>query len=748
MVAPAGGTNHREHSRWLSKASLPHPDHPGKVPPVYFSLSTKAWQLGSITERVQDEVRWKEKPFLEADIPFVLVPIRLVVELIRPEKPFAADEMTYDAALKISRLRDAKPLKSGVISWEIKAETSLGGKVSPDRAALVESSAGEVTFEYTPPVLVYKPNGRYHEDLVVYHGAGADRQEVGMVTLLLRPAIKAQITLRKRGIVVDQMGTVDLTAEFSASEFHGSPTIEVTNNDPFDTATEPICHAEVDLTCEDTPVHGDIKTDEKGEFVWKLPELDEVFLKLPDERLHQLADSELPTSKLDDDTAQVIASYDEKLRGYAPLSLVLPPLSHDLRTYRMKFGGNIARRPEQDYERIIGATDLLRVTTASASSWQPLYLHSYQRSLTDMYNFFIDLSGTLVSVFDVGAKLAKGLASAIGSVFEAVGPRATRIFFWLTEDFAVRLRVLGDKMLESAKAIAASLPDHLRSMMESAAAMGKAAIDALFAVFGVTDRQAWGNHLLTPLADGLISLFKAFGEMLWSVGLCVMWLGAKAAELAFDAVGTALGPVGAAAVRRTIEALRTFGTTVFADEKVWDVFTFGKGCELAFNGLVSRCAAIRLGAGELAGSITDEFDWFKGFTQDAFAENLQRAVDLRYIPLAEPSINTYNDAFMRTNQTMNLFHTKQVFVNEVAGFTDAAVLTVELLTALVGTCASAGFLNPATLAPVFTTLEIVVGTFKTVAIRVPQFCASVYWGTQVQMRYHAHTLELMGVTTP
>jgi hypothetical protein len=753
IVAPANGPNNREFSKWKAMAALPHPDHPGRVPPVHFKLSTKAWQRGSITERIKNEVRWKKDPLLEVDIPFVLVPVRLVAELIRPEKPFAADDMTYDATLKISRERDRKPLKKGVISWEIKADTSLGGKVTPDQAKLTEAAAGEVTFEYTPPILTYKPNGRYHEDLVVYLGAGPDRREIGVVPLLLRPAIKAQISLTKRGLTLQEggAGVVDLTPEYSASEFHGSPTLEVRNSNPELEAKEPICHADMEITCEGTPVHGEIKTDEKGAFVWKLPELDEVFVKLPDERVHDLIDNELPRVRLDDKSEEVIALYDDKLVGYAPLSILSAPLVHDLRSYRMAYGANIARRPPLDYPSVVSATDLLRVATASASSWQPMYYNNYQRAITDLGNFALDLASTLVTVFEVGEKSAKALASGIKWAVDSMGAPAARVFFWLTSEFAAQLRVFGASMLDAANAIAARLPDDLRAMVQAAAATGQAAIESLCAILGLTDRGEWGANILAPLADGIFNLIRFVLDFAWATLLAVLWLGAKAAETLFDSIGTTLGPVGEAELRRTGKFLSELFGSLFTDKKVWDTFTFGKGMELLFNELVKR---VKVAREKLAGSapadyLASQLDWFTPFTHDAFTALHRRAVDLVDIPAAAATrIDAYDDAFRRLNQTMNLFHTKQIFIDLVAGTVDVVVLVCELLAALVGTITSAGFLNPATLAPLFTTLEIVVGTLKTVVVRVPQFCASIYWGGQVQMRYHTHTMALMPPAVP
>ena len=79
LVAPPGGTNNREFSRWVSKTTLPNPNQPGKVPPVYFTVSLKAWPRGAITRRMKDEVAWREDHVLDGSVSFALMPVKLAV---------------------------------------------------------------------------------------------------------------------------------------------------------------------------------------------------------------------------------------------------------------------------------------------------------------------------------------------------------------------------------------------------------------------------------------------------------------------------------------------------------------------------------------------------------------------------------------------------------------------------------------------------------------------------------------------
>ena len=733
VVAPAGGSNNREFSRWISKLALPHPDVKGVVPPVRTVIHVQVWPKGAITKRVKDEVVHRRGALLDDQIEVVLRPVALVPELVRPVGPFDADGKEVGAALRISRQRDGKPLKRGVISWEVKGEGSRGTTVRPDQVELLEADGGETTLWVTPPELTYQPFERYRDDLIVYAGAGADRRQIGIVPLLLRPAIKASISADKKGFDREERGAIELKAISSACVIKGTVSYEATNVDPHETKTFPVCHAAVQIVCDDGKSSVDLKTDEEGQFVWELPELEEVFKKIPEEREYELtADRERPVLSLSErregpgqpSAEDVLAMYDDKVRAYAPLELLSTPLQNDLKRYGLTFCGQLCKEPEASYDKIVSASELLRVGAAGASTWRSINDKLWARGGTDVANFLSEGLATLISAGNIGPLLATGLQKSVSAL-----RRIPSIIPLLEEIVSVCTMITA-------------------RLARGAPATLSAAFSALHAnatqVLGHLRRVAVETAQRDSVA-GVATLARVIGEVIvvlaeaaWAVARGLFWAIASM-------VGHTLGAVSEriAIARPTLQWLSDISTRYFGTKDTVNQFTLAKLMEMLAGAFTDWISTAEKEGANVASAVRQRFQLFGPAVEDALRRNLSASSALLVPASAVGAVKAYNQATMSMNVGASDFIKQHIEIDLLMKLLDIVILEAEAIGMFLVGWFSGGTAAVA-LAPAISEFEVFVGALKMLLMRGTQGLTTFWMAVGTSINCHAAT---SGLTT-
>ena len=745
----AGADNNRERTRWMVRVPLPDADHPDLVPPIDTHIRVRAWPRGSISRSPGAiETSPDAKKLGEAHVPIVLEPSKVVCQLVEPTEPIPADGSDdHSLRVRLTRQRTGAAVTSGTYTFEL-AGGGPGGSLDPTgtTVTLTAEDDGTAELSYTAPELSYRPGGRYAETLIVFRGAGAKRSELGRLPVYLSPSLSAEVEFEKAGLEWET-ATIEFEPVETPARVTGIVEFEVTNDDPARTLTFPVAFAEIRLEVGDESVAvGPLTTNDQGKFVWDLPELRAGLAKAAPERRETTLEKGWATCEFDDDASTVIDFYDDKVFEYAPFHLFPATLTTTVKSHRLVFGEQVARLKPDLLAKVLAGTEYLRTGAVYGRSWEECFRNQMGTAVDQLANLFSELVGIAVNCANFGEHLAAVATSLARWVEQGTAALVQRMIRWVTTDFAVGIQMLAQTVRGLLDELSTRIVmPAVHAVIESATGAWRVLSDAVDRLLS-TDRNL--TDLLVGVVDVLANLFKLLVNTAISLILGALELLGRAATALAETVGEYLLPLGDATFRRWEAALREVFHNALQDKGSWGTWGLGKLCELIYGWVLEQLSAMEQGAAWTAQRIRQALDPAPAVISQAVTalESACRSVPGLPTP-SDPRIEVFRRATSDAADRVKKWEISSADTEMYVKIFDTMVLCAEIGVAAVGTLFSVGALNPATLGPVFTQIEIGLGVFKTITVHLPLIGCTLSGGALILNAYGLNTLALTSGST-
>ena len=520
---PSGEVGNRDVSRWASLRELPHPQHPGLVPPVESWLRVRAWTMGSIVQReVNTFVPGPNATLLdEKRIPLTLAPAQVVALLLEPTEPVPADYREHELVIQLVRARDHQPVLSGTWAFQVAPEDAdRGGRIDETPVTLTRDSNGVVRRAYTPMQLNYEAGKQFGAQILVHRVVGEQRKEADRFVVHLAPALEAEIRAEKKHLEFDPLVLL-LQHGQVPSEVHGrlllrteSPLVGPTGEAL--TQEDPIVHARVRVFANgaEVPEANVTRSDANGSYEWRLPELEEGLSRCPVERRVLWLDKETQTPKARFGPMAKAAIDEHEFRLTTPgiWRVYEGDLAENLRLQRLLLARQLASVEEIKSDNAVCGTDLLRNAVACTPVYEHLVDWQWGKVDAAFRTSVAEFLGFLIQYGDVGGWLGEKAAWAGKKLAELPGGRRVlAALSWLADSVAETAGLIRDA-LGAAVAWRATSGNAALEAMRSAAEQYSIVVKEAFAEVAESGRAG----MASAFAQLRMALTKAF-EWLWQL---------------------------------------------------------------------------------------------------------------------------------------------------------------------------------------------------------------------------------------
>ncbi|MFB3905598.1 MAG: hypothetical protein ACE15E_19295 [Acidobacteriota bacterium] len=512
-----------ERSKWRSVRALPDPSRNIQMPAQCY-IRVKAWSGpdGAVTRIDWEKVSIKPNAQLKdlVMIPVILAEPKVKVELLEPPAmPIPANGELQELTLQLTwDLGEAsgpagENRASGLeITVEQKEDPAGRFESKYEQPSQPSDAEGKVSFKYTPPVLTFRPGGRYYEDFNVYTGKGDARRKIGECRITLSPEIRIRFTGEKQrehkgapfGLVFDAPREVTIPAEKRVQSIKGTARLQFSDMTGGEKVL-PVAGAKIKVEHWNgtefvaSPSGLEFETDGKGCFAWDIKELIGPSGKREDSTYTLDEDREDPLAALNDKAEELIALYEDKINLFCPFSILSADLGDRIKKYRLVFTEQLAGRKVADFIKIISGTEALRAAACYAHSYNEFYENVARIVVEQFRDLFMALIEVGLAFFNVADKIAK----AIGNRLAALGQSSWMV--WLRNN-------VGTPIYTRCQAMAHWLAEQLQRLSRAPSPSG-APLSAweqfIVRILGQA-RQVLQETELIPLITGVFSVIGQF----------------------------------------------------------------------------------------------------------------------------------------------------------------------------------------------------------------------------------------------
>jgi hypothetical protein len=300
---------------------------------------------------------------------------------------------------------------------------------------VTEADNGRVRLEYTPRVLKYRPGRPFAQPLHVSVGTGDKAIRADTVKMHLNPALQVKIDAEKCGFDWPApyersfpAGTTPcqinghIGADFNESLSGKQCRRSVGDARPVITAIDENGEHPLTVTERTTPS----PENQRGTFLWRLPELEEGMRSLPENRrvVRLIPFQEGPTGEFDADSKAVLAAYravldspDGQPRFRLPDSgryLIDSVIQERLTGRGLEMAQHLADRMESDCQKARNGTTLTDAALFGTILVDDLHRQLFDDGINLLSKLCWDLVDYLIKAYKFGEKVLKALPNAPG----------------------------------------------------------------------------------------------------------------------------------------------------------------------------------------------------------------------------------------------------------------------------------------------------------------------------------------------
>jgi hypothetical protein len=427
-IAQPGSGNRRFCSLWQSHMVLPAAGRRETLP-WDGHIRVRAWRKGAILGRSVNRVRLRPgaTPLSQTYVPVRLGPAKIVAKLVEPAEPIPADGQQHDVVLQFVNKKNGRPVDSASVSWELATGARYpGGTVDPTTATIAKGDEGKVRFKYAPPKLTYTPSAAYDQDIRCYAGAGDARRDAEGVVVFVSPEVRAELTATKTGIEVKKPFTLVVPPDQAPDKIVGhTGFVSVEHEVPdryhvFDALPRITALADG----ESCAITLDTRTDEAGNYVWRLPELAPGLAKFAEDsarrrRVLEPFKDESP-GDFDRVALELLTKYRNRLNSStSTLSRLLPRESVvTLAKHPNVLARHLSIKPEADYPKCREGTLILEAAIGGTVLVDGLQDYLLKTGLQCLFDFIAALWDALNTFL----KLAERALGVLGSMGNTLAP--------------------------------------------------------------------------------------------------------------------------------------------------------------------------------------------------------------------------------------------------------------------------------------------------------------------------------------
>lgn len=632
------------------------------------------------------------------------------------------------------------------------------GTWEPSSVAGVTDQNGEVSFFYAPPDLLYRPGGVYSEEVIATAGEGDDAPELLRFALPLAPRLQFRIAAQKvRELEPDAPVGITLEpAEISIDADERVKAIETVlrvqglgsgpQREPAvafaPLAIELFDGEEYAPLSQATSGGGRVmETGDHGRHLWSLPELAQAYGgRLGTTFRLDPSAGAIDLSQLSAAAAQVADDYEHTVLGFCPFDLLSADLGARLKEYPGEYCGQLAARSTDDYERIVAASETLRIAAGYVLPYQRFYEAAKERTSDDLKNVFTEALGLAINMVQLGDMLRDGSAH----VARLVESRrwVQRGLDWFQGTIVANLRRAARALLEVAQRARSYAAPYFRQALQALDNMVGRTIREMSAPAAnvrelLNQVMGWIGDLLRAMANALLSilavvldvLVRCLSGLLESLGLNLESVNSVAYQYAADAFQRAFhldGPQGF-----VLSKLYEYAAGALSK-------ALGEFSQEAMGALVTGAVA---GPGALVVTLLSKLNWLGPLASCSVGDVHMAASKLEIEPEYEDKTGFYRDltnAFRGVQQT---FNSAMHEIDEGLAWLDMLLLAGQALLAVIVTISSWGL--GAALMTKMTAVDVAWSKIKLCTVRIPQLAAGLGFQLAVLTVFALGTYQML-----